>query len=71
MADFNIEIGLKTVTCHKGHIYAIPYWMLENDCKCPMCSTDEVHELRWAKAKLNNVINGLRGENTKLRKRLK
>ena len=71
MANFNIEIGLKTITCYKGHIYAIPYWMLEQDCECPMCAKGKLQALRIENSHFQHVISGLKGENTKLRGRLK
>lgn len=75
MANINIEIVLKTATCHRGHIYAVPWWAHEWKYKCPMCASDEIKELLervdnlWIEGRhLNRVIIGLRGAITRMKK---
>ena len=40
MANVDITVSLKTVTCHKGHFYAVPHWVDSWNCQCPMCAKD-------------------------------
>ncbi len=70
MEDINIEITLKVKICYNGHAYAVPYIMADSDFECPVCSVGELRKLKEDRARMENVIRGLRGENTKLRRLL-
>ena len=65
--SINIEVTLKVITCYKGHIYAVPHWVATMEYKCPMCSKDMIWDAHQKINKLQRVVAGLRGENTKLR----
>lgn len=69
MENINIEIELKVMMCYAGHAYAVPYLVEDDDYDCPVCSKIELQRLRQKIAHLNNIIRGLKGENTKLRGR--
>lgn len=64
----NIEVGMSTVTCHKGHFYAVPHWMDARNYRCPMCASQTVSDielnngvLQRKYAHLERVIRSLRG----------
>lgn len=69
MEDINIEITLKCKICHCGHAYAVPYTVADADYECPICCKAENRRLGHERVRMENVIRGLRGENTKLRKK--
>lgn len=75
MEESKLVVTMKTITCQKGHFYTIPCWA--NYYRCPMCAQDDMGEANRMKLNLIDknvhlcrVINGLRGENTRLRSRI-
>lgn len=70
--SLDITVTLKTLTCSKGHLYAVPHWC---DAPCPFCAKQEHARLsdlldqRWDEIRQFKRANAaLRGTIAKLRK---
>jgi hypothetical protein len=68
MADISITVGLTTKTCHRGHFYAIPYWV--GSVVCPFCASDEIRSAERRAENAERAIPHLRGVITRLKKRV-
>lgn len=67
MADFNVEVTLRTQTCSQQHTYAVPL-AAAYTTPCPLCARGQRDAWQEREAHLKRQVSSLRGALTRAKK---